>query len=57
MWFVVPALLLAGAVVLYLRAWIAEERILRRQGGDHEGSNVSGSISRIAPSRRAMRPN
>ena len=37
MWFVVPALLLAGAVVLYLRAWIAAERILRRQGGDHPG--------------------
>ena len=37
MWFVIPALLLAGAVVLYLRAWIAEERILRRQGGDHPG--------------------
>ena len=27
MWFVVPALLLAGAVVLYLRAWIQIEFI------------------------------
>ena len=36
MWFLIPALLLAGAVWLYIAIWAREERILRRQDWTHE---------------------